>query len=89
MFFIFGIVFGVVGLLLYQAVRRGLAITWYQWLLGVIGALSLYFGVWHFFSSLRELETQAGLLGLAVFIILGLVLLTVAYQLWRRQRVPS
>jgi uncharacterized membrane protein len=89
MFFIFGLILGVVSLLLYQAVRRGLAITWYEWLMGVIGTILLYFGVWHFFGSLRELETQGGWLGLAILAIPGIILIIVAYQLWRRQQVAS
>ena len=89
MFFVFGLVFGVAGLLLFQAVRRGIAISWYEWLLGVIGVALLYLGVWHFFASLRELETAAGGLGLALLGVPGLVLLAVVWQLWRRRQAMS
>ena len=87
MFFVFGLAFGVAGLLLFQAVRRGISISWYEWLIGVIGAALLYLGVWHFFASLRELETAAGGLGFAIIGIPGLILIALAFRLtWRRHR---
>ena len=89
MYFVFGIVLGIVGLFLFQAVRRGIAISWYEWLLGVIGVALLFLGVWHFFGSLRELETGAGGLGLAILGVPGLILLAVVWQLWRRRQAVS
>ncbi len=89
MFFVFGLAFGVAGLLLFQAVRRGTSISWYEWLLGVIGVALLFLGVWHFFASLRELETGAGGLGFAIIGLPGLILLAVVWQLWRRRQAAS
>ena len=90
MWFIFGLVLGVSGILVYQLARRGAVIRWYEWLIGVIGTILLYIGVWHFFGSLRELETQAGWLGLVIIGVLGLILLVVALQrVWRRNRASA
>ena len=86
MFFMFGLVLGVVGMLLFQVVRRGVVISWYEWLIGAIGVVLLYLGVWHFFASLRELEPTAGWLGLAVIALPGIILLVVAWQLARRRQ---
>ena len=86
MFFMFGLVLGVVGMLLFQVVRRGVVISWYEWLIGAIGVVLLYLGVWHFFGALRELEPTAGWLGLAVIALPGIILLVVAWQLARRRQ---
>ena len=86
MFFMFGLVLGVVGMLLFQVVRRGVVISWYEWLIGAIGVVLLYLGVWHFFGSMRELESQAGWLGLAVIALPGIILLVVAWRLARRRQ---
>ena len=85
--FVIGLVVGIVVLLLVRALRsRDITLKWYEWLLGALGLFSVVFGVQYLFGSLAEFYTFAGVLGLAVFGIQGLILLTITWLLVRRRQ---
>lgn len=76
----------VVGLVLWLR-NKGIAMKWFDWLIGALGAVLLLAAAQHLFGSLREDYSQSGLLGLAVFGLPGLILLALVWQLIaRRQR---
>ena len=87
-----GVIIGIVlGALLLGLVLRlrsqGIKVSWYEWVIGIVGAILLYVGVWHLFASFGELESTAGWLGLAAIGLPALILLAVSWQLIaRRQR---
>lgn len=86
MFFSFGLAIGIIGTLLVQAVRSGTRISWYEWILGVLGLGLVIVAVWHLFASIAELESQAGFVGLAVLGLPGILLLLAAWRLQARSR---
>ena len=85
--FIYGLAVGAVLVLLEMYVRRNdIVVTWYDRVIGLFGVLLVLLGVWHYFGSLAEFYTFAGLLGLIIFGGLGLVLSAIAFSLiWRRR----
>ena len=67
--------------------NRGIAVTWYQWLIGAVGLLLVIGAIQHYLGTLSEGYTTPGLMGVLVFGLPGLILLAVAWQLTiRRQR---
>lgn len=77
---------GITALVLWLR-NRDIKVTWYEWLIGVVGLSSLVFGISHYFGSLAELYSYAGMMGLLIFGISGLILLALSWQLIaRRQR---
>ncbi len=88
MSFVIGIVFGAGLLLLVLWLRmRGIAVRWYEWLMGALGLLLLIWAVHDFFGSLAEsneyaAQTLLWVLGVPALILLGLVF----FLVWRRQR---
>ena len=60
--------------------------TWYEWLIGVIGILLLLFTIQNFFGSRAELEPKAANMFLVVTGLPAIILLLVAWQLWARRK---
>ncbi|MBA7468401.1 hypothetical protein ES707_03650 [subsurface metagenome] len=91
MWFIIGLVAGATLLALVPWLRsRDIKVTWYEWLIGVIGLALLLFTIQNFVGSFAELEPTAAWMFLLVTGLPALILLTVAWQLaWRRHRVGS
>lgn len=88
MWFIIGIVLGValLGLVLWLR-SRDIKVSWYEWLIGVIGLLLLLFTIQNFVGSFIELEPTAAWMFWLVTGLPALILLAVAWQLaWRRHR---
>lgn len=85
--FVTGLAAGIIVLLLVRALRsRDITLKWYEWLLGALGLFSVVFGVQYLFGSLAENYTYAGVLGLVVFGIQGLILLAITWVLVRRRQ---
>lgn len=60
---------------------------WYELLLGALGLLSAFVGIQHFYGSMLEYEITSAWLGILVFGILSLVMLSLSAQLiWRHNR---
>jgi len=81
MFYI-GMLAGAAILALVLWVRsKGWTITWYQWLIGIVGTAFLFLTVQHYFGSMREYVNLSANLGLLYFGIPAIVLLVLAWQL--------
>jgi len=86
MWFIIGIVLGAALLALVAWLRgRDIKVTWYEWLIGVVGLLLLIFTIQNFAGSFIELEPTAAWMFLLVTGLPALILLAVAWQLARRR----
>lgn len=85
MWFIIGIVLGGALLGLMWLMRnKGVSLTWYEWLIGIVGVALLLYGIQNLAGGLVETETTAGWLLLVVFGVPALILLTATWQLVRR-----
>jgi len=85
MWFVIALVIGVGLAWLVMFMRsRNIQVTWYEWLLGIVGLLLMLFTVQNFVTAFSELEPQAAWL---FWLVLGLpaaILLVVAWQLVAR-----
>lgn len=68
---------------------RGIAVRWYEWLIGAVGLLLVIAAVQHYFGSLAERYDTAGMLGLLVFGVPALILLVAAWMLIARHNRVS
>ncbi len=67
--------------------RQDVSLTWYEWLIGIVGLALLLFTIQNFFGSLAEIESTAANMFLLVVGLPALILLVIAWQLVaRRQR---
>ena len=67
--------------------RQDVSLTWYEWLIGIVGLALLLFTIQNFFGSLAEIESTAANMLLLVIGLPALILLVIAWQLVaRRQR---
>lgn len=88
LWFVFALALGAVltGLVLWLR-NKGISVKWYEWLIGTIGLLLLLAAGQHYFASLAERYSTAGVMGGLAFAIPALILLAVTWQLIvRRQR---
>jgi hypothetical protein len=77
---------GVVGLALWLR-SQGVKISWYEWLIGIVGLGLLLFAVQNYIGFTAELEPSAPGLVLLVMGLPALVLIAIAGLLiWKRQR---
>lgn len=90
MWFIIGLVLGalLLGLAMYMR-SKDISLTWYEWLIGVVGLLLLLFTFQNFFGSFAELETTAAWMFLLITGLPALILLAVAWQLAARRAKTS
>ena len=86
MWFLAALILGAVigGLILWMR-SRNMSLTWYEWVIGVIGLLMVLFGVQNYFGSVAEVEISAAPMYLLVIALPGLVLLVVAGFLANRR----
>ena len=83
-----GIVIGIalLGLAVWMR-NKGISLTWYEWIIGVVGLFLLLFTIQNFVGSRIELESTAANMFLLITGLPALILLAIAWQLaWRRQR---
>lgn len=88
MLLVVGLIFGalLVGLIMYLR-SRDIALTWYEWLIGIAGFALLLFTIQNIIGCLAEFESTAAVLFLPITGIPALILLIVAWQLaWRRNK---
>ncbi len=88
MWFIIALVVGVGLTALVMWLRsRDISVTWYEWLIGVLGLVLLLFTIQNSVTAITELESTASMMFLLVLGLPALILLAVAWQLIaRRQR---
>jgi len=91
MWFIIALVVGIALTALVLWLRgRDIKVTWYEWLIGLVGLALLLYTVQNFVTAFAELESQAAWMFLLVLGLPAVILLAVAWQLvWRRQRAAS
>ena len=88
MWFIVALIFGagLVALVLWLRNRK-IAVSWYEWLIGILGLLLLLFTIQNFSASFAEYEEHAAWTFLWVFGVPAIILLAVASLLpWLRHR---
>ena len=77
---------GVVGLVMWLR-SQGVKISWYEWLIGIVGLGMLLFAIQNYQGFTAELEPSAPGLVLLVMGLPALVLIAIAGLLiWKRQR---
>jgi len=86
MWFLVALILGAAigGLLLWMR-SRSMSLTWYEWVIGVMGLLMVLFGVQNYFGSVAEVEISAAPMYLLVVALPGLILLVVAGLLANRR----
>ena len=91
MWFIIGVIAGGIVLAVALWLRsRNIAVTWYEWLIGIVGFILLLFTIQNFAAAFAEIEPGAAwkywlVMGIPAFILLGIAWQLVA----RRQRAQS
>lgn len=90
MWFIIGIVLGalLLGLVVYLRNKK-VVLTWYEWVIGLVGLGLLLFTLQNFFGSFSELEPTAAWLFLLIVGLPSIVLLALAWQLAYRRLKAS
>jgi len=87
MWLVIGLIVGALILGLAMWLRsRSMSMTWYEWLIGIIGLALLLFTVQNYFGSQAELEPKAATMFLLVTGLPALILLAVTWQLVIRHR---
>lgn len=83
-----GLFWGIaIGLGAMFVVHKGIAVKWYEWVLGGIALLLLTITVQHYFGSMNEYEPTAAWMGVLVLGILTLLFAGVTFQLvWRHNK---
>ena len=88
MWFIAALIVGVLitGLVMWMR-SRGMAVTWYEILIGVVGVLLLLFGLQNYFGFNSEFESDAASTSLLLMVLPAVVLIAIAAFLnWRSNR---
>lgn len=81
-----GILLGIVLVGLFIWFRsKNMSLTWYEWLMGIVGMILLFFTVQNFFGSLAESEFEPAYMILLFMGIPTVVLLILPWQLALRR----
>jgi len=84
------IVGGLVGALVLWLRAKDIKVSWYEWLIGVIGLLLLLFTIQNYFAVQAEWESDAANMFILVTGLPAVILMVVAGLLsWRRQRAAA
>ncbi|MEA2121896.1 dehalogenase [Dehalococcoides mccartyi] len=87
MWFITGIIVGIILLGLFWILRRNnIKLTWYEWATGIIGFMLLLFTIQNYAGSFNELESKAAYMFLLITGLPSLILLAIAWQLVTRRK---
>jgi len=87
MWLIIGLVAGAAILGLVQWMRsKNISLTWYEWLIGIVGLALLLFTIQNFFGSFAELEPTAAWMFLLITGLPSLIFLAVSWQLIARRQ---
>ncbi len=74
MWFILGLAVGITLFLAFWLNRRGVHITWYEWLLMVVGIVLILFGIQNYQAAVSDFEPNAPGAFLLLFAVPGLIL---------------
>jgi len=86
LWFLIGIVLGITLLGLTAWMRgKNVSLTWYEWLIGIVGLLLLLFTIQNFVGSFIEIESTAAWMFLLITGLPALILLVVVWQLAARR----
>jgi len=85
-FFGGALIVAIVGGLVWWFKNKGINLTWYEWLIGIIGLLLLAFALQNFFGALSEYEYDAAPLFLLIVGLPGLIMIGVVFQLVNRRK---
>ncbi|AII61496.1 hypothetical protein [Dehalococcoides mccartyi] len=61
--------------------KSNIKVSWYEWLIGIVGLGLLLLAVQHLFGAMSELFSYAAWMGFAIIGIPALILLAIAWQL--------
>ena len=88
MWFVTALIIGaVLGGLFFWLRGRDIRVTWYEWLIGIVGVLLILFTIQNYAGALNEVKPTAANLFLLASGLPALILLAVAFQfVWRRNR---
>jgi len=88
LWFTIGLATGIGFTLLIRWLReRNIKTSWYDWLIGIVGILLLFFTIQNFYAGFQERVSQASWMFALVTGVPSLVLLGIpALQVWRRNR---
>ena len=87
LFLLTGLIVGAGLLWLVSWLRtRGIAVKWYEWLIGAVGLALLLFAIQNFFTSLNEAEPSSASMYLLVMGLPALILLAVTWLLVARRQ---
>ena len=87
MWLIIGLIVG--GLLIWMGIalsQQKRPLTWYEWVIGLIGVALLLFTIQNYFGSQAELEPKAANMFLLVTGLPAIILILLAWQLWARRK---
>ncbi|AGG05751.1 Tetrachloroethene reductive dehalogenase TceA membrane-bound subunit [Dehalococcoides mccartyi] len=86
MWFIIGLIVGALILgVIWILKRNNSSLSWYEWLIGLVGLALLLFTIQNFFGSFAELESKAASMFLLVTGLPALILLALSWQLASRR----
>lgn len=78
LWFLFGLGMGLlIPFLLKKVNEQNKDLRWFEWILGILSLISIYFGVETFVHSLQEMQPQAAWLGLLFFGLFSVVLFVI------------
>ena len=60
--------------------------VWYEWLVGIVGLVLLFFTIQNYFGSVEEFQTKPAMMFLLVTGLPGLILLGVSWRLILRHK---
>ena len=84
------IVGGLVGGLAFFLRSQGIKVTWYEWLIGIIGLAMLLFTIQNYIGSTAEFEnTAAGMFWLIIGLPAILLMALAGFLAWRSQKAAS
>ena len=91
MWFIVALILGaVVAALVLLLGSRGIKVSWYAWLIGIVGLFLLLFTIQNYSASMNEFEPEAATTYLLVVGLPSVILIAVAGLLaWRRNRTTA
>ena len=82
MWFIIGILLGLAVLGIVWLMRsKNASLTWYEWIISLVGLALLLFGIQNLVGGIAETESMAGWLILVFFGIPAVILLVVVWRL--------